>query len=63
MSLDFALEDDFPFSAPDDPEPEAEFDVVVDEDSFAAVGEVWCCVCPLVEAAPPPPPPAELERW
>ena len=59
MSLDFALEDDFPFSA-DAPEPEAA-EVVVDEDSFA-VGEVVCCVWPPVDDAPPPPP-AEPERW
>ena len=53
MSPDFALEDDLPFSAADDPEPEAaEAEADVDEDSFAAVGEVVCCACPLL---PPPP--------
>ena len=57
MSLDFALEDDFPFSA-DAPDPEAAD--VVDEDSFA-VGEVVCCDWPPAAAAPPPP--AEPERW
>ena len=54
MSPDFALDDDLPFSAPDDPDPEAVAEADDDEDSFA-VGEVVCCVCPLLPAAPPPP--------